>query len=71
MAERGWTPSPGEPGTVGVRYVDAHATEAMRALGGVRGFRRVDLPSTDHAFTPVDAQERVSDVLTEHLLAHD
>ena len=71
MAERGVDTlllvSPNDPG---VRYVDAHATEAMRALGGVRGFRRVDVPSTDHAFTPVDAQERVSDVLTEHLLAH-
>jgi alpha-beta hydrolase superfamily lysophospholipase len=71
MAERGVDTfllvSPNDPG---VAYVDAHAAEAMRALGGVRGFRRIDVPSTDHAFTPVDAQGRVSDALTEHLLAH-
>jgi len=54
----------------GVAYVDAHAGESMRALEGVRGFERIDLPTTDHAFTPVDAQGRVSDVLTEHLVAH-
>jgi alpha-beta hydrolase superfamily lysophospholipase len=71
MAERGVDTfllvSPNDPG---VGYVDAHAAEAMGALGGVRGFRRIDVASTDHAFTPVDAQERVSDMLTEHLLAH-
>jgi alpha-beta hydrolase superfamily lysophospholipase len=70
MAERGVDTlllvSPNDPG---VAYVDAHAAESMRALAQVRGFRRIDVVSTDHAFTPVDAQERVSDVLTEHLLA--
>ncbi len=59
--------SPNDPG---IAYVDAHAAEAMRALADVRGFRRIDVASTDHAFTPVDAQGRVSDALTEHLLAH-
>jgi hypothetical protein len=71
MAERGVDTfllvSPNDPG---VAYVDAHAAEAMRALADVRGFRRFDVASTDHAFTPVDAQGRVSDALTEHLLAH-
>jgi len=71
MAERGVDTlllvSPNDPG---VAYVDAHAGEAMRALADVSGFRRVDVASTDHPFTPVDAQERVSDALTEHLLAH-
>ena len=71
MAERGVDTlllvSPNDPG---VAYVDAHATAAMRALADVRGFHRIDVASTDHAFTPVDAQERVSDALTEHLLAH-
>jgi len=70
MAERGVDTfllvSPNDPG---VAYVDAHAAEAMRALADVRGFRRIDVPRTDHAFTPVDAQGRVSDALTEHLLA--
>ncbi len=54
----------------GVAYVDAHAAEAMGALDDVPGFRRVDITGADHAFTPVDAQARVSDVLTEHLLLH-
>jgi alpha-beta hydrolase superfamily lysophospholipase len=71
MAERGVDTfllvSPHDPG---VAYVDAHAAQSMRALDGVSGFRRIDVPTTDHAFTPVDAQGRVSDVLTEHLLAH-
>jgi pimeloyl-ACP methyl ester carboxylesterase len=51
----------------GVAYVDAHAGEEMSALAAVPGFRRVDLSGTDHTFTPVAAQEHVSDVLTEHL----
>ena len=53
----------------GVAYVDAHAADEMRALADVHGFRRVDIDGADHAFTPVDAQERVSDVLTEHLVS--
>lgn len=53
----------------GVAYVDAHAGDAMRALAAVPGFKRVDVTGADHAFTPVDAQRRVSDVLTEHLVA--
>jgi alpha-beta hydrolase superfamily lysophospholipase len=71
MAERGVDTlllvSPNDPG---VAYVDAHAAEAMRALANVHGFRRIDVAGTDHAFTPVDAQARVIDALTEHLLAH-
>ena len=54
----------------GVAYVDAHASGSMRALSEVRGFRRIDLSGTDHAFTPVDAQTQVSNALTEHLLSH-
>ena len=69
MADRGVDTfllvSRGDPG---VSYVDAHAADSMRALSEVRGFRRVDLTGTDHAFTPVDAQAEVSDTLTEHLL---
>ncbi len=53
----------------GVAYVDAHATVEMRALEGVPNFKRVDLDGSDHSFTPVAAQTRVSDVLTEHLAA--
>jgi alpha-beta hydrolase superfamily lysophospholipase len=51
----------------GVAYVDAHAADDMRGLADVPGFRRVDLVGTDHSFTPVAAQRRVSDLLTEHL----
>lgn len=53
----------------GVNYVDAHASDAMRALVAVPGFRRVDLDATDHTFTPIAAQERVIDLVTDHLLA--
>lgn len=53
----------------GVAYVDSHAGAEMRALTGMLGFQRVDLDGSDHSFTPVAAQERVSDVLTEHLSA--
>ncbi len=53
----------------GVAYVDAHASESMRDLQGVNGFLRIEIPSADHAFTPMEAQRRVSDALTEHLLA--
>jgi dienelactone hydrolase len=70
MAERGLDTllvvSRNDPG---VAYVDVHAPEAMRALAGVPGFRRVDLDGTDHTFTPVGTQEAVSDFLTEHLAA--
>jgi len=51
----------------GVAYVDAHAAEAMRALGDAPRFRRVDLDGTDHSFTPITTQERVSDLLAQHL----
>jgi hypothetical protein len=52
----------------GVAYVDAHAAESMRGLQGVNGFQRIEIPSADHAFTPMEAQRRVSDALTEHLI---
>ena len=40
----------------GVAYVDAHATDAMRALtGATPAFHRVDLDGADHSFTPVAA----------------
>lgn len=53
----------------GITYVDAHATEAMRALADVPRFRRVDFGSADHTFTPIAAQERLSEVVIEHLLS--
>ena len=53
----------------GVAYVDAHAAEAMRSLEGTPRYKRVDLEGTDHSFTPVTTQKRVSDLLTEHLAA--
>jgi pimeloyl-ACP methyl ester carboxylesterase len=52
----------------GVAYVDVHAADAMRALAGVPGFRRVDFGSADHTFTPIAAQERLNGVVMEHLL---
>jgi len=53
----------------GVAYVDVHAAVEMHALVGTPGFQRVDLDGADHSFTPVVAQKRVSDLLTEHLAA--
>jgi len=53
----------------GVAYVDAHATDAMRSLTSVPHFHRIDVEGADHSFTPISLQERVSDVLTERLLA--
>jgi alpha-beta hydrolase superfamily lysophospholipase len=53
----------------GAAYVDAHAGDAMRALTGKPRYHRVDLDGTDHSFTPVTTQKRVSDLLTEHLAA--
>jgi hypothetical protein len=40
----------------------------MRELLASPRFQRVDLDGADHSFTPVAIQERVSDVLTEHLV---
>jgi pimeloyl-ACP methyl ester carboxylesterase len=72
MAERGvdtlLVVSRNDPG---VAYVDAHAADEMRRLSEVEGFRRMDLDGADHSFTPVSLQERVSDILTEQLAAHE
>jgi alpha-beta hydrolase superfamily lysophospholipase len=51
----------------GVSYVDAHASLAMKALSSIAGFRRVELEGTDHTFTPVGVQQKVAEILTEHL----
>jgi alpha-beta hydrolase superfamily lysophospholipase len=51
----------------GVDFLDVRQGEAMRALAGVRGFRRYDFVGVDHSFTSLYAQERLFDVLTEHL----
>jgi dienelactone hydrolase len=53
----------------GVAYVDAHAGAEMGAVSGLPRFHRVDIDGADHSFTPVTLQERVSDLLTERLLA--
>jgi alpha-beta hydrolase superfamily lysophospholipase len=72
MAERGvdtfLVVSRNDPG---VAYVDAHASEEMRALEGLAGFQRVDLDGADHSFTPFALQRCVSDLLTEHLATLD
>jgi alpha-beta hydrolase superfamily lysophospholipase len=68
MAERGvetlLVVSKGDPG---VTYVDQHARDTMRALEGMPHFRRVDFEGSDHSFTPVGLQDRLSDVLTDEL----
>jgi alpha-beta hydrolase superfamily lysophospholipase len=51
----------------GVDYVDANHGAAMRALTALPNFRRTDVPGTDHTFTARWAQQRVGDLITEHL----
>ena len=51
----------------GVDFIDVRMGAAMRELTAVRGFRRHDFLGMDHTFTSLYAQERLSEVLTEHL----
>jgi hypothetical protein len=51
----------------GVEYVDRHFGRGMRALDGVRNFRRADFPGTDHTFTSLFAQEQVATAISDHL----
>jgi pimeloyl-ACP methyl ester carboxylesterase len=51
----------------GVDYVDANYGRTMRELVTLHGFRRVDIPGTDHTFTAQWAQARVAETITEHL----
>ena len=48
----------------GVDYVDAQFGAEMKALETVHGFRREDFLGTDHTFTSLYAQERVSQTIT-------
>jgi pimeloyl-ACP methyl ester carboxylesterase len=70
MAERGvdtfLVASEHDPG---VEYVDNHFGRGMRALAGVKGFRRADFRGTDHTFTSIYAQARVADTITDHFTA--
>jgi alpha-beta hydrolase superfamily lysophospholipase len=54
----------------GIDYLDMRDGKAMAALASVPGFRRQDFPGTDHTFTSLYSQERLSQVLTDHLSAH-
>jgi len=51
----------------GVRYVDERWGDAMRALADLPGFTREDVAGTDHNFTSLWAQDRVADLVTEHV----
>ncbi len=67
MAERGvdtfLVASEKDPG---VDFVDAQFGKAMQALTSVRGYRREDFKGVDHTFTSLYAQQRVSQILTDH-----
>jgi alpha-beta hydrolase superfamily lysophospholipase len=52
----------------GVDYVDAHFGDAMRALRTLPGYRRVDVRGSDHTFTSLWSQERVSEIVSAHLV---
>jgi pimeloyl-ACP methyl ester carboxylesterase len=51
----------------GVDYIDANYGSDMRSLTSLPGYRRVDLKGTDHTFTARWAQERVAEMITDHL----
>jgi alpha-beta hydrolase superfamily lysophospholipase len=51
----------------GVHYVDVHWGDAMSSLRELRGFRREDVPGSDHNFTSLWSQETVSDLVAAHL----
>ncbi len=53
----------------GVDYVDVRFGDAMSRLASVHGFRREDLHGTDHTFTSRYVQEKVAQLVTEHVAA--
>ena len=54
----------------GIDFVDRHAPEAMRNVEQLPGFRRVDIPGTDHTFTTIASQRQVELTTSEYLLRH-
>jgi alpha-beta hydrolase superfamily lysophospholipase len=54
----------------GIDFVDRHAPEAMRDAERLPGFRRVDIPGTDHTFTTMASQRQVELTTSEYLLRH-
>jgi alpha-beta hydrolase superfamily lysophospholipase len=54
----------------GVDYMDERDGAGMKALTRVAGFRRQDFVGIDHTFTSLYAQEKLSQVLTDHLSAN-
>jgi alpha-beta hydrolase superfamily lysophospholipase len=53
----------------GIDFVDRHATAAMRAAEGLPGFRRVNVPGTDHTFTTIASQRAVLEITSAQYLA--
>jgi len=53
----------------GIDYVDRHAPAVMREAEGLPRFRRVDIRGTDHTFTTIASQRRVTDLVTDEYLA--
>ena len=54
----------------GIDFVDRHAPEAMRNAERLPGFRRVDVPGTDHTFTTIASQRHVELTTSQYLLRH-
>lgn len=52
----------------GLIYLEKYFGSGLQEISGARGFRREVALGTDHTFTPVWSQDRLSDILTEHLL---
>jgi dienelactone hydrolase len=56
------------PHDPGIDYVDANFAPGMRALAAAPGFQRIEVAGTDHTFTALWAQQRVAELVTEHLV---
>lgn len=54
----------------GIDFVDRHAPEAMRNAERLPGFRRIDVPGTDHTFTTMASQRQVEVTTSQYLLRH-
>ncbi len=56
--------SAGDPG---LDYLALHATDALAALGKADRFRFEIIEGADHVFTPLSTQNRLHELLTEHI----
>ena len=56
-------------GNPGLDYLQLHAPRTLRELCALGRMQVATVEATDHTFTPVWSQDRLTDLLTRHLLA--